>query len=205
MDKTIATLEDISKMMGTIGKFFRLMFKAGATLEHVKMLIGSREKRTNLVDYLKAGCPKVVGAVKAVVDLVSYVVKVDCSLTPQQVIAATGCKQYINRDVLATMPRGKGDEVELFFVKSDRIRTSSEVNDLLAKHGLVLAYPDDLAAFNAANPGFADDHPNATYWKDANGNCLYIAFHRWLGERDVNVNRNDDKWDYSWWFAGRRQ
>lgn len=58
MNEIIATLEGASRLHGTINKFFRLMVKAGATLEHIKMLIGSRAKRNNLVAYLEAGCPR---------------------------------------------------------------------------------------------------------------------------------------------------
>lgn len=32
-----------------------------------------------------------------------------------------------------------------------------------------------------------------------------FAFNRWNDdERNVNVNRNDNKWNDNWWFAGRR-
>ncbi len=31
-----------------------------------------------------------------------------------------------------------------------------------------------------------------------------FAFNRWNDERNVNVNRNDDRWNDNWWFAGRR-
>ena len=30
------------------------------------------------------------------------------------------------------------------------------------------------------------------------------AFNRWNDERNVNVNRNDNDWNDSWWFAGSR-
>ena len=30
------------------------------------------------------------------------------------------------------------------------------------------------------------------------------AFNRWNDERNVNVNRDDNRWNDNWWFAGRR-
>lgn len=132
-------------------------------------------------------------------------VAVDRSLTPQQAIEATGRKKYLTNDVVATMPQGKGSEVELIFIKSNRYRTDPEVDAFLAEHGLVSADPHVLAAFNAADPAFADTHPNSTHWKDAKGKWCYAAFDRWRGVRDVDVDRNDDKWSDYWWFAGVRK
>jgi hypothetical protein len=35
-------------------------------------------------------------------------------------------------------------------------------------------------------------------------NKCYAIFNLWNGERNVNVNRNDNDWNENWWFAGVR-
>ena len=32
----------------------------------------------------------------------------------------------------------------------------------------------------------------------------FATFNRWNGDRNVNVNRNNNDWNDNWWFAGRR-
>lgn len=145
--------------------------------------------------------------VEAVSKLIFRTVKVDRSLIGKAALDATGRRQDVDdKKVVATMPQGKGDEVELIFIKNLCFRTDPEVNQLLGEHGLVPADPHELAAFNAANPEFADDHPNATHWLNSTGEWCFICFHRWDHDgRDVYVGRNDGTWDGCWWFAGRRK
>lgn len=137
------------------------------------------------------------------------IVMVDRDQTPEQAIAATGRRQYVTAEVVATMPKGAGKAVTVIFFKPDR--SAYDVNgiindDNLAKqyelNGLIPADPFSLAAVNEADPAFADKHPNVTHWKDVNGEWCYAAFFRWRDERGVDVNRRDFDWDIGWLFAG---
>lgn len=144
---------------------------------------------------------------EAISSMIFRDVEVDRSKTPQQLLDATGRTQYIDHSVVDAMPRGKGDKVKLGFFKldlSDRGGIISD-DDLAKEFALRNLEPDPcaLAAYNAAELAFADEHPNGTHWKDADGKWCFVAFDRWLGdERSVNVNRSDDGWDGYWWFGG---
>jgi len=54
---------------------------------------------------------------------------------------------------------------------------------------------------NEADPAFADEHPNGTHWKDAEGKWCFVAFVGWDDERRVNVHRSGLDWNAYWWFA----
>jgi len=140
-------------------------------------------------------------------------ISVDRTRTPQAVLDATGCKQYTDSKVVKTMP-GAGtttDEVEAVFFKprpeayKNGIISDDDLEREFEFQGLVPIDPYALAKVNEDDPAFADTHPNATHWKDKNGNWCYFAFGRWNGERRVSVRRNDDDWHGGWWFAGVRK
>ncbi len=46
-------------------------------------------------------------------------VKVDRTLQPKEMLDALGRKQYTNKDVVNTMPRGEGEEVDVVFFKPE--------------------------------------------------------------------------------------
>jgi len=176
--------------------------KSGLPSDFVQEVLKTQggELATNLVADLQR-------RVEAISDLIVRRVTVDRSLTPQDALKAIiGRNQYTDNDVIATMPQGKGKDVEIVFFKLDRYISDDELDKEHELRGTVPADPHELVAFNAANPEFADDHPNGTHWKNANDNWCYIAFHRWYdGGRHVNVHRHRHKWDDYWWFAGRRK
>ena len=124
-------------------------------------------------------------------------VRVDRTRTLQEVIDATGRKQYVNNDVLVTMPEGKGDKVDVYFVPIKRYLPTKEVPAFLAQHGLV-PDPRAQAAVNEANPAFADEHPNGSQWGD---NCC-LAFDRWDDERGVDCRCNAHDWPGNWFLSG---
>src|SRR3989344_7634417 len=142
-------------------------------------------------------------------------VKVNRLLTPQQVLDATGRKQYTNRKVVNAMPRGEGggegDETEVVFFKPEPweytrpdFMSDDDFEKALGRRNLKSAPPDDVAAVNEADPAFADTRPNGTHWKDADGKWCFAAFDRWNGEREVGVDRDGYVWHDLWWFAGLR-
>lgn len=146
--------------------------------------------------------------VDAVSGMIVRHVKVDRTRTPQQVLDATGRRQYVDPDVVASMP-GCGDgieELDVCFFPLRRFASDEEVEEACKLRGLErLADPYVVAQVNTDDPEFADTHPNGTHWKDAEGKWCYFAFDRWHGERLVNVHRRALDWRDSWWFAGLRK
>lgn len=145
--------------------------------------------------------------VEAVSNLIVRVVTgVNRTLTPQQMLDATGRNQYTNREVLQAMPRGEGDEKEIVFFQVGKEISDDDLEKEFELRGLKPAHPYSLAEVNQDDPAFADSRPNCTHWKDENGKWCYIAFNRWgVGARDVDVHRNDNGWYDDWWFAGVRK
>lgn len=148
-----------------------------------------------------AAIDAMVAAFRTHVDAMSEIIvrraKVNRDRTPQEVVDATGRKQYINKEVLATLPKGEGDEVDVYFVPTKRYVPVAEVPAFLAQYGLV-PDPRAQAAVNEADPSFADTYPNGSQW----GNNCCLAFRRWDGGRDVYCDRYDRVWHDGWWLAG---
>lgn len=160
---------------------------------------------TPLMDELLAVVSRFVAMV--VNTIVHVVTGIDRGRKPQEAIDATGRRQYVDREVVATMPRCDGDQVELEFFKLDLSARGGWISnsDLQKEFESRKLVPDPMAqiAFNKANPAFADDHPNATLWKDADGKWCYLAFYLCV-ERRVDCGRNEHGWHENWWFVGRK-
>ena len=136
-------------------------------------------------------------------DLIVRCVSVNRAQTPQEMLDATGRKQYTDPDVIKGMPRGEGEKVEVTFFQVGRQASDDELEKEFASRGLKPTDPYSLAKVNQDDPAFADTHPNATHWKGADGKWHYAAFDHWGdGERHVDVHRNESGWDGHWWFAG---
>lgn len=147
---------------------------------------------------------------EAVSNLIVRTAKVNRSRSQQEAIEATGRTQYTDREVVDSMPKGEGDEVEVVFFKLDLSNRNGFISDDdLEKEfdlcGLKPADPISVAAVNEADSAFADEKPHGTHWKDAKGNWCYAAFRRWDDELEVRVYRSDGVWRGSWWFAGVRK
>lgn len=129
----------------------------------------------------------------------------------QTALDATRRKQYTTRAVVDGVPATvEGVEREVIFAKppaswyKDDIISCKKVAEFLDTMGLE-PDPHGAAAVNEADPAFADEHPNATQWQNADGNYCYAAFDRWDDERSVDVDRYDGGWSDYWSFAGRRK
>lgn len=173
--------------------------------ESVQQVIGQPEFVGEMVGVLRKRA-------EAVSNLIVRRVKVDYTKTPQQMLDATGRRQYVDSDVVKAMPKGEGDEGDVFFFKprpGSYDRNGLISDDNLEKefefHGLKPCDPYKLSQVNADDQAFADERPNATHWQDENGNWCYAAFSRWLGGRKVDVYRFDIDWYGRWWFAGLRK
>ena len=138
-------------------------------------------------------------------NMLSRIVAVDRSRSPQAALDATGRRQYTDRAVVDAMPRGDGTEVEIFFFKPGCFLSDADLEKEFDLRGLKPADPYSLAAVNEKDPAFADAHPNATHWKDAAGRWCFATFYRWRDGRLVGVDRGDHDWHDRWWFAGVRK
>ena len=165
---------------------------------------------------LKTQGPQMVAELVAVVRkfvevvskfIVRIIMDIDRTLTPQQILNNTGRRQYVNSDVVATMPRGEGKSKEIIWFPLGEYKPSTDA--VMAEYdrlGLKPVDPYSLAKANTDGAVFADTRPNATIWKDTEGNWCFLAFRRWIdGVRSVDVNRYDDVWYVGWWFAGVRK
>lgn len=128
-------------------------------------------------------------------------VVVNRNRTPQEAIAATGRKQYVDDKAVASMPRGQGEVVDLYYVKANRFLSDDNLEKWMEELGLTFD-PRAQAADNEANPTFADDYPNGAQWKNSKGEWCFSAFNRWDDERLVDIYRHGFGWNGSWWFPG---
>ena len=148
--------------------------------------------------------------VETVSDLIVRRVKVNRGRTPQEVLDATHRKQYTDRKVVDSMPKGEGDEVEVVFFKLDLSARNGHISDddldkEFELRGLKPADPYSVAAVNVADPAFADEMPHGTHWKNADGKWCFASFGRWGDAREVYVDRHVGDWFGDWWFAGLRK
>ena len=136
--------------------------------------------------------------------------------TPKKVLEMTRRDHYVfdlDDAVVATMPHGKGDAVDLHFFKLDRSdhRCLIPSDDLENEFALRELTPDPYAQsyVNKTDPGFADKHPNVTQWKDDDGNWCSLSFYQPEsgGDRFVKVDRHVHSHGFGdhFWFAGCRE
>ncbi len=145
--------------------------------------------------------------VEAVSTMIIRRVTLDPSRSLQDLLDATGRKQYKDRAVVDAAPRGEGTErligvFTLNLSKSNGFISAANLDkefDLRNMDG----DPYGLAQLIIDDPNFADERPCGTQWRDANGNFCYGTFSRWDGGRDVGVHRRDIGWGDGWSFAGR--
>lgn len=108
-------------------------------------------------------------------------VQVDRTCAPQQALEATGRMLCVNQDVLATMPQGEGDVVDVYFLPFGHYVPRGKVSALLAEYGLVLDPRALVAVASKANPSDADAICGGSQWSD---NCC-LVIEMWRGERIV--------------------
>ncbi len=133
-------------------------------------------------------------------DMIVRHFKVDRTKTRQQMLDATGRKQYVDKNMLATMPTDGPEEGDLYFFPLKRFVPISEVAAELESRGFVID-PVAQMQVNADDPAFADEHPNGVQW----GSDSYAAFYHWHDGRGASVVRDGSGWDGSWWLCGRRK
>lgn len=189
---------------GQIAKFFDLLSaalrKSGLPSEPTQQILENQGKAL-AEEFVVA----VRRRVEAISDMIVRHVVVDPTRSPQQALDATGRKQYTNTAVVKSMPKAGHDEADVCFFPVKRWISDDDLVLEFETRGLKPVDPFTLAQANADDPAFADDHPNATHWKDASGNWCCATFYRCSGERGVRVYRDNCDWNDRWWFAGVRK
>ena len=204
MAQAVSPSNDKSLTKGQADKFADLFVDA-----LVKSGLSSEPTQLALEQQGAALTAKFVQLVREQVDALSKItrrtVMVDRSLSPEAAIAATGRRQYVTADVLASMPKGTDETLIIEFIPLEKWMSDEAVDAKLAEYGLVTADPFALAAFNTVEPAFADDRPCFTHWRDAEGKWCDAAFYDWSGGRCVDVSRHEGDWGDGWWVAGVRK
>jgi hypothetical protein len=130
--------------------------------------------------------------------------KIDRTKSKKEMIHSLGRREYVENDVLATMPIEGPDEGDLYFFPAKRF---IPVNELAREFEIRGLTPHPLAQMqvNIDDPSFADDYPNGVQWQDSKKRFSYATFDRWGGGREVLVNSSGLDWDDRWWFGGVRK
>lgn len=172
--------------------------------DEVQYVLGSKEYIEEIVGVLRR-------RVKVFSNMIHLPVSVNLALIGKEALVATGRFVYSNNEVVATMPNGEKEEEVVYLFKPEAweytmpgYMSDVDLEKCFDRRGLKPVDPHTLAAYNQANPAFADTHPNATHWQVENGRWCYAAFDRWDDGRRVNVRRDGDGWHVYWWFAGVR-
>lgn len=148
--------------------------------------------------------------VDVALNIIVRTAKVNRRRSLQGAIDATGCAFHMGCEVVEDTPKGGVDEVEVVFFRpdlSDRkgFITDDDLEKEFERRGLKPADLASVAAVNEAYPGFADEKPHGTHWKDSKGKWCCATFLRWRGVRSLFAYRRSHRWDDSWWFAGIRK
>ena len=194
----MATDDQIGHIKGLIDKCLRAL-----TREQAQVIIHGGDV------YIPAFEEMLQRVLAELTDTFTIIVKrVDYTRDPHEVIRATNRAEYINNDVVATMPRlrkGVYENVPVTFFRIGKTADVVEWERAFEARNLV---PDPYAqaAANEQEPSLADTKPNGTFW-DRDGKVHnYLAFYRWNGDRrNVNCFRNDLDWNVYWWCAGAPQ
>lgn len=133
-------------------------------------------------------------------------VKVNRTLTGHEAIHATNRRELLEDEVVSAMPNGTENEIEIHFVHLKGSVAAKNLEAELDKLGYKLTDPHTLAAANEAESEFANEYPNGTQWKDANGKFCLEAFHfnPVTDERQVNVYCFDYNWPNFWFGCVRK-
>ena len=101
------TLGEIGKIQELLGAALR---KSGLKNEPTQQVLKSQgaQMTAELVAVVRK-------YVEALSNIITRPVSVNRARTPQEVLKATDRKQYVTASVVATMPKGEGDKVEIHF------------------------------------------------------------------------------------------
>ncbi|MFZ1987473.1 MAG: hypothetical protein WAV21_00345 [Minisyncoccia bacterium] len=135
-------------------------------------------------------------------DQLTLLVRVDRTRPPRTALEATGRQLYVDDSVLAAMPRGIGEYVEIVFFKIGYVVNDRALEREYESRALLPADPYSLAAANKFDPSFADQYPNVTHWRDQAGNRCFAAFGCWSEGPYARVEHVNGVYHAKKWFAG---
>jgi hypothetical protein len=140
--------------------------------------------------------------VEAQAEILTRTVQVNRDQSPLTAFESlTSHTQFLNKTVVAGIPLGTEEEVTLHFFPIRKHMTCDQYAAALESRGLK---PDPMAqaAFNQANPDFADKYPNGTQWQNKVGKFCCAVWGVWRGNRAVHVNGHGSDWNGSWFACG---
>lgn len=120
---------------------------------------------------------------------------------PRKLKDITTATIYANDEVLKNAPRHTHIR-ELEFFTLGRYVSNDDLEKEYESRGLEPADLYSLAIWDEENKDREVKKYVATHWKDAEDKWCFAAFDRWLGGRDVDVNRRVRDWHGNWWLAG---
>jgi hypothetical protein len=196
MSPSVITDPQIAKLNGNLRAMlekYRQEFPADASQAAIENLGCMKEILSVFRKYVDATSNPIVRIVNVT----------DC--TAKEALEATGRVQCVDSRVVAAMPKGDVGETELVFFNVGREVSDDDLEQEYALRGLVPTPPFALFKAHQDDPAMADEHPNATHWKEADGKWSCAICDRWRGERYVRVDRRDVGWGARCWFAGSRK
>jgi len=144
---------------------------------------------------------------RTALDEFTLTVKVKRGRRGSEALKATGCIELVDPEVLASMPQGSGDEVELIFMPLQGPLDDEQVARKYEDRNL---YPADPFSLAAAYEDRSLQATAATHWQDDQGMWCGCIFHR-AGSggvyRYVTLSRSDEAgiWLVGGYFAGIRK
>jgi hypothetical protein len=136
-------------------------------------------------------------------------VKVNRCKPPRDVLRDTGRRLYTNDEVVATMPRGEGDEVEVILFLPELweytrpgYMSNEDIEKCFERRGLKSADPYSVSAMNRDDTALADEYPHGIQWKDTRGYWCFAWFDCYHGNRDMLVGCDCHGWHDRRWYAG---
>lgn len=147
-------------------------------------------------------------------------IKVDRSLSFEEAfhIKLGGFNRWdIDKKVVASMPRGIGEKVEVIFFPYSYHIADRELSKEYKKRNLRPVDPYSLAAVNKVYPYLFEHRRNGTHWRDKKGGWYFASFEAiWHGSGFgggysdclISIGCHNERWDggkEEWWFAGVRK
>jgi hypothetical protein len=133
--------------------------------------------------------------------MLTFEVEVDLTLTNKEALEATGRNMYVNDTVVKEAPRASKAKQKIYLFKENSSKSCIQLEKEYEKRNLLPVDLQTHAAFNKANPEFADTKLNATQWKNTKGRFYHAIFYLG-GGRGVRVDQGDDGWFGGCWFVG---
>jgi hypothetical protein len=146
--------------------------------------------------------------------MIYCVTTVNLNLSGKEAIEILGREprvwQNLNWKTVEEMPKATLENVNVTLFRCENPTATENFCDddlveIYRSLGLEPADPYTLASINEADPEFADTHPNATHWKNKDGEWCFATFSLEKDKREVWIRpcySGNRCWLPHWWFAG---